>query len=66
MWTRTQVATFQRALATAEKYDEPLRRLEQIAQYAPAFADRVRQLRTLRDTLHQISAAALAIDPEGR
>jgi hypothetical protein len=65
MWTKAQVQTFQRALAAARKYDEPLRRLEAIAQHAPAFADRVRQLRITRDTLEQIAATALAVDPEG-
>lgn len=66
MWTKPQVAAHQRAKATAEKWDEPIARLEEMAKHAPAFADRVRELRVMRDNLHQLAATALAIDPQGR
>lgn len=66
MWTKAAVAAHQRALATAEKWEAPLARLAELAKYAPAFADRVKELQVRRDNLHQLSATALAIDPTGK
>lgn len=66
MWTKAQVRAFNNALAVAQKWEEPLARLEEIAKHAPAFAERVNTLRVMRDTLHQVAATAVAIDPEGR
>lgn len=65
MWTKPAVAAHQRALAVAQKWDEPLQRLEQMAKFAPAFAERIKELRVMRDNLHQLAATALAIDPQG-
>lgn len=65
MWSKAQVATFQRAIATAEQHEDAIRRLEAIARQAPALADRVAELRAMRDNLHAVASAALAIDPTG-
>lgn len=66
MWSKPQVAAHQRALAVAEKWDAAIRKLEELAVHAPAFADRVKELRIMRDNLHQLAATALAIDPSGK
>lgn len=66
MWTPKQVKEFQRALAVAQKWKEPIEHLQQIAKHAPAFEGRVEQLRLMRDNLEALSAAALAIDSEGQ
>lgn len=65
MWTKAQVSAFQRAIAVAEKTDEAIRRLEEIAKVSPALADRVQALRLMRDNLYQVAATAIAIDPTG-
>lgn len=65
MWTKTQVAAHQRALAVAQKWDEPIRRLEEMAKHSPALQDRVAELRARRDMLYQLAATATAIDPTG-
>jgi hypothetical protein len=66
MWTKAAVKAHQVAKAVAEKWDEPIAKLEELAKYAPAFADRVKELRIRRDNLHQLASTALAIDPTGK
>lgn len=65
MWTPAQVKAHQRALAVAEKWESAIAKLEEMAKHSPAFAARVSELREMRDTLHHLSATALAIDPTG-
>lgn len=65
MWTKAQTAAHQRALATAERLDERIAKLEKLAQFAPAFAERIRDLRLMRDNLEQLARTAISIDAEG-
>lgn len=65
VWTRAQVGAHQRGLACAAKLKATIERLEQLAKHNPAFADRVRELKDMRDHLEMSCAAALAIDPTG-
>lgn len=66
MWTKAQVRAFQNGLNVAQKWEEPLNRLAEIAKHAPAFAERVEQLKAMREALYQVSATAVAVDPEGQ
>ena len=65
MWTKAQVSAHQRALAVAQKWDDPIRRLEEMAKHAPALAERIAELRARRDNLYHLAATATAIDPSG-
>lgn len=65
MWTKAQVAAHQRALATAQKWEPVIAKLEKLAQYAPPFAGRIAELRLMRDNLEQLALTAIAIDAEG-
>lgn len=65
MWTRAQVGTFQRGLATAQKWAEAVEMLKKLAQITPAFADRVQQLSDAREQLELLCSTALQVDPHG-
>ena len=65
MWTKPQVRAFQAGLAVANKWEEAISKLEEIAKHAPAFAERMQSLRIQRDLLYQVCATAVAIDPQG-
>lgn len=61
-WTPTQLRAFQVALAVAEKWEDAIARLEQLAKHAPAFAERVAELRARRDNLEQLAKTAIAVN----
>lgn len=65
MWTKAQVRQFQAGLAEAKKHEDAIERLTQLGKLNPALAERVQQLRDMRDHLEQTCATALAIDPDG-
>lgn len=65
MWTKAQVRQHTKALATANKWDERVRNMEELAKHAPAFADRIAELRVMVDTLKAYAQTAIAIDPSG-
>lgn len=62
MWTKDQLAKFRRGLAVAQKHKDRLDRLAKLAESSPQFADAVAQLRTRRDHLETLSAAALEME----
>lgn len=65
MWSKPQVAAFQRAIALCEKVDSAIAKLEQMAKHMPEIAERVAELRARRDNLHAVSTIAIGIDPHG-
>jgi len=65
MWSKAAVTAHQRALATAKKWDDAIRRLEEMAKHAPQLRERVQELRDLRDQAEMMSGAALAVDSQG-
>ncbi len=66
MWTKAQVATFQRALAAAQKWRPALEKLSEIAKYSPAFADRIAELRIRAEYAETLATVALSADATGR
>lgn len=62
MFTPTQVKVFQKALAQCEKWEPTIAKLEQMAVYAPAFAERIREIRIRCDNLKMLSTIALAAE----
>ena len=62
MFTATQIKVFQKALAQAEKWEPMISRLEQMAVYSPAFADRIREIRIRADNLKMLATIALAAE----
>jgi len=65
MWTKQQMATFQRALAAAEKWKAALSKLEEIAKHSPAFADRIQELLVRAANAETLATVALqAYTPE--
>ena len=65
MWTKAQVRAHQQAKATAQKWEPAIARLEEMAKHNPALAERVKELRDMRDQLDLMTSTALAIDPTG-
>jgi hypothetical protein len=65
MWTKPQVATFQRALATVEKHQAALDRLAEIAKHSPQFAERVKDLHDRAKNVKTLATVALTGDPHG-
>lgn len=65
MWTKAQVAAFQRARALAEKWRPALDRLGEIAKVSPQFAERIRELQARADNAAQLAELALQIDGTG-
>lgn len=66
MWSKAQVATFQRAIAAAQKWAPALEKLGEIAKHSPAFADRIAELRTRADYVETLATVALAADSTGK
>ena len=66
IWTKTQVAAHQRALAVARQWEETIRHLQELAKVTPALADRVQELSDARDHLELSTMTAIAIDGVGR
>lgn len=66
MWTKTQVATFQRTLAAAQKWRPALEKLGEIAVHSPAFADRIAELRARAEYAETLATVALSVDSTGR
>lgn len=64
MWSKDQAAKFRRALATAQKHQQTLDNLAQLAQHSPALKDVVEEMRIRRDNLETLSATALAMMPQ--
>lgn len=60
MWNKAQIATFQRALAAAERWQPALDRLAEIAKYAPQFEDRIQELQLRASNVGNLARAALA------
>lgn len=65
MWTKPQVATFQRVLATIDKHQPALDRLAEIAKHSPQFADRIADLQTRAANAKTLATVALTGDPIG-
>lgn len=62
MFNATQIKTFQKALAQCDKWEPMIAKLEQMAVYSPAFADRIREMRIRCDNLRMLSTIALAAE----
>ena len=62
MWSRPAISAMQRGLATCRKHEPMLERLEQMAKYAPTFAEQIREMRVLCDNLRHLAETGLAID----
>ena len=66
MWSKPQVAAFQRTLAASEKWSSALAKLADVARHAPQFADRVKELEVRAENARLLAQTALAVDPVGR
>ena len=66
IWTKTQVAAHQRALAVARQWEATLSHLRELAKITPALAERVQELSDAREHLELSTATAIAIDPTGK
>lgn len=60
MWTRNQLAAFQRALAASEKWEPAIERLAEIAKYAPQFEQRIQEISLRAQNVGNLARAALA------
>lgn len=60
MWTRNQLAAFQRALAAYEKWLPMLEHLQELAKHAPQFADRITELSIRAENVGNLARSALA------
>jgi len=65
VWNKTQIAAFQRGLATAEKLAPSVAKLEQLAAHMPQFADRIRTLALRLENAKTIATIALTTDAQG-
>lgn len=61
MWTKQQIATFQRALAAAQKWEPVLEYLSELAKHSPQFADRVQELQIRAANVKNLAEAALTM-----
>lgn len=66
MWSKSQVAAFQKARALAHKWAAALERLGELAKLTPQFADRIRELQTRAENAQAQAELALQIDPTGQ
>lgn len=66
MFTKQQVATFQRTLAAAAKWQAALEKLQEIAKHNPQFADRVADLKVRAENATLMAQTALAVEPVGK
>lgn len=61
MWTKQQIATFQRALAASQKWEKVLEYLSELAKHSPQFADRIAELQIRAANVQNLSNAALTM-----
>ena len=61
MWTKAQIATFQRALAASQKWEPVLEYLSELAKHSPQFADRVQELQIRAANVQNLANAALTM-----
>lgn len=61
MWNKNQLAIFQRALAAAQKWQQSLDRLSEIAKHSPQFADRINELIIRANNVQNLAEAALTL-----
>lgn len=66
MWTPAQQKAFRAALAAHQKWDGPIRTLEEMGQYAPAFVEHISTLRTMIDQMRHLAEIALRISTQTR
>lgn len=59
MWNANQVKIFERALATAEKWEQAIAVLQQLAPHAPQFADRIREIAARAENQRALAQIAL-------
>jgi hypothetical protein len=59
MWSKQQVATFQRALAAAQKWQAALEHLQEIAKVSPEFEDRINELMIRATNVEALATIAL-------
>lgn len=59
MWTKAQLATYQKVLAGSAKRLPQLEHLAEMARYAPQFADRVAELAIRAANLKNLAEYAL-------
>lgn len=64
MWNKTQIASFQRGLAAAEKVAPAVAKLEELAKHMPQFEDRIRTLALRLENAKTIAGIALATDAQ--
>lgn len=60
MWTKAQIAAFQRALAAGQKWEQSIERLAEVAKHAPQFAERIAELQVRAQNVLNLAQAALA------
>jgi len=65
MWTKPAVRAHNAALAVCAKWKEAIDRLALMAQYNPAFAETVKDLKAMCENLEAQSRIAIAVDPTG-
>ena len=66
MWSKSQVAAFQRAAANAAKLEPQIAKLRELAERTPQFKDRIEQLALRLENAKALSELALTIDPIGQ
>ena len=60
MWSKAQIATFQRALAASQKWQTTLGHLQELAKHSPAFEDRVNDLVLRATNVETLATIALS------
>lgn len=61
MWNKTQLAAFERVVASCREREPKLVALETLAQSAPQFADRVAEIRARHDHARTLAEVALQL-----
>lgn len=61
MWTKAQLATFQKALAASQKWQQTLEYLSELAKHSPQFADRISELQIRANNVQNLAQAALTM-----
>jgi hypothetical protein len=60
--TKPQIATLEKAVATANNVLPRIEFLEALSRSSPLLAERVQELRAKRDYLHQLATSALDLN----
>lgn len=64
MWNKSQIASFQKALAGALKLKPAVAKLAELARFVPQFEDRIRALQLRLENAESLATIALAADAQ--